>query len=663
MPMPTPIKKQKSWYSMQAKGETATITIYDEIGFWGTDAEYFEAKLKELGEVKNIDLRLNCPGGNVFDGITIFNILKNHPAEITVYIDGLAASMGSYIAMVGDLIVMPENAIMMIHNPSTGAGGEEKDLQKAIESLKAAKKSMINVYMAKTAKTEQEISDIMDAETWLTGQEAVNLGFADVLEKPVEMAALHQFDLKAISSTMPKAIKKQLKKTKPSAVAGTNQGKKEIDMPKPTKEEQATPVKVDALNTDNAKNAENTRKAAIMAAFDAHKTTHSDILIDCLADDKVTIEQAQAKLLTALGAEHKPISNRITTVTDEKDNMRAGMAQAIAARAGLVAREPQNNFNGMTLLEMARKSLEVSGVSSQGDKLQIVGQAFTHSTSDFGGILSDVAEKAMLKGYDEAGETFQEFTSTGSLSDFKIVERADLGTYPSLPKVRPGAEYKQVTVGDRSVQMQLATYGSLFSITRQAIINDDLNAFTKLPNKMGRAAIRTIGDLVFNVLNANAAMSDGTALFHADHGNLGTGALTSANVDALRAKMAKQKENDAFLNIRPGFLLVPSELRGAAIQVMESIVEILAAKTATAPNQVANLAKVIDDARLAANAYYLLADPRMYDTIEVGYLDGNQAPYLEQQAGWSIDGTSFKVRIDAAVSGLDYRTMAKSTGV
>ena len=428
-------------------------------------------------------------------------------------------------------------------------------------------------------------------------------------------------------------------------------------MPTKTEENQATTDQVDASTK-----TEPTRKEAILAAFGAHKDSHSNILIECLADDKVTVLQAQTKLLNAIGAEHKPISTRITTVTDERDNMRAGMSQAIAARAGLVAREGQNDFNGMTLLEMARKSLEMTGESARGDKLQVVGQAFTHSTGDFGGILSDVAEKAMMKGYDEAGEVFQEFTSVGSLSDFKIAERADLGTYPSLPKVRPGGEYKHVTVGDRSEQMQLATYGSLFSITRQAIINDDLNAFTKLPNKMGRAAIRTIGDLVFNILNANAAMADSIALFHASHGNLGTGALTSANVDALRAKMAKQKERDAFLNIRPGFLLVPTELRGAAIQVMESVTEILAAKNATAPNPVANLAQVIDDARLNANAYYLLADPMLHDTIEVAYLDGNQAPYLEQQAGWSIDGTSFKVRMDAAVKELDYRTMAKSTG-
>ena len=188
-----PAKKQ--WFEMKAQGDTAQIFIFDEIGFWGTDAEYFRDKLNALGAVKNIDLHLNSPGGNVFDGVAIFNMLKSHSAEITVYIDGLAASMASYIAMVGDLVVMPENAMMMNHNPNMTVSGEEKDLNKAVKILNTAKKAMIGAYATKSGKSEEEISAIMDSETWMTGAEAVEMGFADMLEKPVEMAACNQFDL------------------------------------------------------------------------------------------------------------------------------------------------------------------------------------------------------------------------------------------------------------------------------------------------------------------------------------------------------------------------------------------------------------------------------------------------------------------------------------
>ena len=134
--------------------------------------------------------------------------------------------------------------------------------------------------------------------------------------------------------------------------------------------------------------------------------------------------------------------------------------------------------------------------------MAVVAAAFTHGTSDFTNLLADVATKSMLKGYDEAEETFQSWTSVGNLPDFKAAKRVDLNTFPSLAQVEPGAEYKYATIGDRGETIQLATYGSLFSITRQAIVNDDLDVFTRLPNKMGRAAIRTVGNLVYAVLSA-----------------------------------------------------------------------------------------------------------------------------------------------------------------
>lgn len=107
-----------NWYSMKASAEdTADISIYEEIGGWGISARQFAEELTALGQVNHINLHIHSPGGDVFDGIAIYNLLKNHPASKTVYIDGLAASMASVIAMVGDPIIMPENAMMMIHQP------------------------------------------------------------------------------------------------------------------------------------------------------------------------------------------------------------------------------------------------------------------------------------------------------------------------------------------------------------------------------------------------------------------------------------------------------------------------------------------------------------------------------------------------------------------
>jgi len=236
--------------------------------------------------------------------------------------------------------------------------------------------------------------------------------------------------------------------------------------------------------------------------------------------------------------------------------------------------------------------------------------------------------------------------------------------------VAEGAEYKYAQVGERGETVQLATYGKLFSLTRQTIINDDLDAFSKIPMRMGRAAIRTIGDLVYAILTGNPTMSDGVALFHANHSNLaGTGTVIStASTDALRVAMAKQTAGGGPLNIRLAYLLTPVSLEGTARVVANSEFEVGATsstKNNTTPNSMRGLFEVVSDARLdtaSATAWYGAANSGATDTIEVSYLDGNQTPTLEQQGGWEVDGVDFKVRMDAGVAALDYRTMQKNPG-
>jgi hypothetical protein len=391
----------------------------------------------------------------------------------------------------------------------------------------------------------------------------------------------------------------------------------------------------------------------------------------CQDDHATTVEAAGQKLLAKLAEGATPTAGQhVNTVEDESDKLRKAATQALLARAGIDKPDSANPLRGYTLGEMARASAERTGLRTGGmDKMEMVAAAFTHSSSDFPLLLANVANKALLKGYQEADETFPLWTRAGTLSDFKPGKRVDLNIFPSLDKVPEGAEYKYGNIGDRGETVLLATYGKKFSITRQAIINDDLDAFTRVPRLMGRAAIRTIGDLVYAVLTGNPVMSDGVALFHANHGNLvNTGtAITTASVDAMRVGMATQKLGGVPLNIRTKYLLVPVALQGIANVVRASEFDVGAAnaRNNTIPNSVRDTFEVISDARLDAassTAWYAAADPNVHDTIEVNYLDGNQAPYLEQKAGWNVDGTEFKVRIDAGVAPLDFRTLAKNPG-
>jgi len=181
----------------EAGAEIAEIMIYGDIGesFWsdGIGAKKFADDLKVLKDVKSLDIRINSPGGSVYEGLAIYNTLDRHPAQKTVYIDGLAASIASVIAMAGNKIIMPENAMMMIHNPFGMVVGDSEDMRKVAETLDKVKEGFITAYMKKTKMSSQDIWALMDEETWMTAAEAIGRGFADEFAKPVRMAA--HFDL------------------------------------------------------------------------------------------------------------------------------------------------------------------------------------------------------------------------------------------------------------------------------------------------------------------------------------------------------------------------------------------------------------------------------------------------------------------------------------
>ncbi len=177
------------WYDIRAAAEeTAEILIYDEISSWGVDARQF---VKDLSGVtaKSIRLRMNSPGGNVFDGIAIYNALKNHPATVNVEVDGLAASIASIIAMAGDTIYMATNAFLMIHNAWALAVGDSEEMRKMADVLDKIDTTMVRTYAERTGSTQRDIRQMMSEETWMTAEEAKDAGFCDSVGDPVEAAA------------------------------------------------------------------------------------------------------------------------------------------------------------------------------------------------------------------------------------------------------------------------------------------------------------------------------------------------------------------------------------------------------------------------------------------------------------------------------------------
>ncbi len=644
---------QKSWFRMQAKeDQTADIYIYDEIGGWGISARRFTEDLISLGNLSHINLHIHSPGGEVFDGIAIYNQLKNHSATITVYIDGLAASMASVIAMVGDTVIMPKNAMMMIHKPWGVSWGDANDMREYADLLDKLENVLIPAYVAKTGKTTEEITAMLEQETWLDGDECVEHGFADKVIEPVKaMASLTSKRIEEFSS-MPSAIKNQIKPK------NTTSPTQPHPTPAPAPEPQPSATYAD----------EQTRLNGIKDLFAMFGGRHNDLMITCLADASCSIEKAREQLLNTVAQQQNPEPSNKGNVHIHAGNgniVGDSVRASVMARAGYQDYEKDNAFNSMTLRELARASLTERGVGvATYNPMQMIGMAFTHSTSDFGNILLDVANKAILLGWEENDETFEKWTKKGQLSDFKTAHRVGLGAFPSLRKVREGAEYKYVTLDDKGETIALATYGELFSITRQAIINDDMNMLTDVPMKFGRAAKATIGDLVYAVLVDNEKMSDKKALFSADHKNMITGGMDVETISAGRTAMRQQKEGERTLNIRPAFMLVPTTLETQAIQVVKSGSVKGADVNSNIINPIRDLAEIIAEPRLddASEKDWYMASRQGSDTIEVAYLNGIDAPYIDQLEGFTSDGVTTKVRIDAGVAPVDYRGLLKVSG-
>ena len=194
----------KSWYTIRAREGGAEVLIYDEIGAYGVSAKGFLAELGALPDDAAIDLRLNSPGGSVFDAVAIHNALGRHPGTVTVWIDGIAASAASYIAMAGDEIVMPENAFLMIHDPSGLVMGTAAEMREMAATLDKIAASMTRGYAARSGKPEEEIAALLAAETWFSAAEALEVGLATQLSEPVRIAA--SFDIARFRNAPPELV-------------------------------------------------------------------------------------------------------------------------------------------------------------------------------------------------------------------------------------------------------------------------------------------------------------------------------------------------------------------------------------------------------------------------------------------------------------------------
>lgn len=671
------------------------VFLYGDIGYWPLTAENIVPQIMAGDDA--LEIHISSGGGYVIDGLAIASAIQTQVASgrtVRCYIDSVAASMASLIAIAAPEVMMASNGLFMIHSPHDGAYGTPEQMRQKADMLDKLRDQCFGSYAARAGITVDELKAQIDAaggELWLTADEALAAGYVTGVLEPMQAAAsidLSKFGYRKVPDHP--LVQMRASTSTPPAPAGNPQENGHMTTPNPAAAEQPpagaiTPVEI-KMAADAAVIAERTRVAGIDELCARHGIA-ADVRTQMVAGGD-SIEAARAKVLEQLATrgDAQMIGHSPAVVTrDGRDKwlqgamnailMRAGVAeivmQAAKARGETIDLNP-GEFRGATMAMLAAEALQRTGESPRSrDPMMVVGQAFTAKSSvpglnnsgDFAILLENTLNKTLLAAYGLAPRTWNRFCRVGSVTDFRPHPRYRTGSFGALDLLAADGEIRQRSISDgRKETITASTRANIIGLTRQAIANDDLSVFSSLAVDLGRQAGLSVELDVYALLASNPNMSDGNALFSAAHNNIittGGGAPSVAQLDAMRVLMKNQRDisSNEVLDLSPAIWLGPTALGSAARVVNTS--QFNPDSGGSRGQQSANpllgmLQAIIDTARLTGIGHYLFADPNLAPVIEVAFLNGVQEPFIDMQDGWRFDGTEWKVQLDYAVGAIGW---------
>ena len=477
-------------------------------------------------------------------------------------------------------------------------------------------------------------------------------------------------------------------------------------VPAPTAEEETKKVEnaiARALRSDA------TRRKEIQSLCAVHKIERS--FADQLCDDGVDLNTARTKVLERMATKPVGQSTDRVAITESADDklfaaardgliMRTFRAGGIRNTVATPAAGHQDFLNmklsrmaelyteklGCDVRRMAPKDIALVAMGHPGamNRYRVQRDAY-HTTGSFANLLLDAANKTLLAGYEEAPFTWSMWArDAGTTSDFKTLNRirfSEMGTPEMVPE---GNSYPDAPMSDARESYKINKYGNMFTITWETVVNDDLDAISRIPAMQGAACRRLQNQAIYGVLTANAAMADTGLLFNATaqataggHANYATGAgapsVTTLNTAYISMMTKKGLRSDVILNIQPAFLIVPAAISATALQLIGSIADPSVGGSAAGNSNTKNIygpngdrpLKVIVEPLLDANsstAWYLAANNSQVDTVEITFLEGEQSPVLESEWDFDKDVYKNKVRQTFGVAPIDYRGLYKHNG-
>lgn len=353
---------------------------------------------------------------------------------------------------------------------------------------------------------------------------------------------------------------------------------------------------------------------------------------------------------------------------DDPAVIQARQVEALSARMmGTAPTDAARPFMQMGLADYARDALTRSGtvgVAMMGREELL--QRAMHTVSDFPELLTGAGNRVLADAYRRAESPLKQLARQRTAADFRPLSTLKVGNFTKLEKLTESGEIKALSTAEAKEGYSLETFGGIFSLSRKAIVNDDLGAFARWGEMMGQAAAETEAGQLLALLTANAGagvtMGDGKALFHADHGNLAAAGslLDVLSLDTARQAMRTQKMQDGKtpVNVVPRFLVVSPALETAAEKLLTSIQP----NTTADVNPFGGKLSLIVEPRLTGNGWYLFGDPSTAPVLEYAYLSSAQGPQLSSRDGWEVLGREFRVTLDFGAGATDHRGAYRNAG-
>ncbi len=600
--------KKKTWFTLLNAGvKHVVLNITGEIGSYGVTAEDLRTELKFYDNM-DVELNVYSEGGNVIEGLACYNVIKAHKGKVTGIVNPLAASIAVYILTACDVVKGAENARIMIHKPTMGVGGDAGEIRAQLKLIEDAQDTIIKAYANKTGKEEQFFIDLMDSgDVWLNANEAVEMGLIDELINSTELSNLN----KSLNN------------------------KNNVDF-----------------------NPDYDRKEKIKEVFSMvdNKSNYSYLLNLCLDDASCTEANARYLLLNEIGNSSATgkVQNNITKSPIGSMMMNKSkvylLVNSLTSRVGASTLENGNVYKNKSLLDIA--AICVGGNSHLYDKRELVNRAF--NTSDFGEVITNTIQAVINEEIALQEPLFKRLANIENMPDFREKDLITINDAPDLLLVSEDAEYKQAVISSTGEKIKLATFGREIRVTREAVINDNIDLIGKIPRKMVQAAFRLADKLMFSAI-LSGKMGDKDSVFNSTNS---TNDIPNGDYQALvmacYSKIAKQKTKEGSPLSLKGDILIANIDHGA---VLDAVIN-----TPSKPDSFNQAYKkfneVVSTDYLEKLNGAIGLTSRDFESIVMGFLDGNDSPLLETKEGWGTDGASFRITYDLSAKVVDRRGMA-----